>query len=159
MQWLLALETADDPIPACRLLNIFRRKSVKIGTLTLASEPGGYSLLALVETAEAEVEHLFNFLRRTEGVRHVTCYRHEPSSNASLVFMDAGADASRAARLLAAFPGSKLVFANQGKLLLEVPASAAAEESAIAEAGGIPFSQVMTTRDTPSPELVPAESP
>src|SRR5437764_4081316 len=156
MQWLLALETEDDPIPACRLLNIFRRKSVKIGTLTLASQAGGYSLLALVETAEAEVEHLFNFLRRTEGVREVTCYRHTPSANASFVFMDAGADASRAARLLAAFPGSELVFANQGKLLLEVPASAATEESAIAEAGGIPFSQIMTTRDTPSPELVQA---
>ena len=159
MQWLLALETEDDPIPACRLLNIFRRKSVKIGTLTLASGIGGYSLLALVETAESEVEHLFNFLRRTEGVRHVTCYRHEPSTNASFVFMDAGADASRAARLLAALPGSELVFANQGKLLFEVPASAAAEESALAEAGCIPFSLVMTTRETPRSELVPAELP
>jgi hypothetical protein len=156
MQWLLALETEDDPIPACRLLNIFRRKSVKIGTLTITSEPGGYSILALVETAEAEVEHLFNFLRRTEGVRQVTCYRHDPSASASFVFMDAGADASGAARLLAAFPGSTLVFAGQGKLLLEIPSSTPAEEPAFAEAGCVPFSQVMTTRDTPRPELVQA---
>src|SRR5438094_384410 len=91
MQWLLALETEDDPIPACRLLNIFRRKSVKIGVLTLASRPGGYSMLALVETAEAEVEHIFNFLRRTEGVRHVTCYRHQPSPTASFVLKNLAA--------------------------------------------------------------------
>src|SRR6266571_932920 len=98
MQWLLALETEDDPIPACRLLNIFRRKSVKIGTLTLAAGIGGYSLLALVETAESEVEHLFNFLRRTEGVRHVTCYRPEPSANAK--FLLAEANGSGPSRLL-----------------------------------------------------------
>ena len=159
MQWLLALETEEDPIPACRLLNIFRRKSVKIGTLTLASEIGGYSLLALVETAESEVEHLFNFLRRTEGVRHVTCYRHEPSTNASFVFMDAGADASRAARLLAAFPGSELVFASQGKMLLEIPASSPGEEAALSQPGCVPFTRVLTTRENPRPELVPAELP
>jgi|SRR5437762_2773573 len=154
MQWLLALETEDDPIPACRLLNIFRRKSVKIGVLTLASRPGGYSMLALVETAEAEVEHIFNFLRRTEGVRHVTCYRHQPSANASFVFMDTGADASRAARLLAAFPGSELVFASQGKVLLEVPASAPAEELELAEPGCIPFARVFGTCEASRQELV-----
>ncbi len=153
IQWLLALETENDPIPACRLMNIFRRKSVKVATLTLTSEPSGYSLLALVETAESEVEHLFNFLRRTEGVRHVTCYRPEPSANAK--FLLAEANGSGTSRLLETFPGSKLVYRSQSKCLLEIPA-AVREDGVLAEAGCLPFARVMTTRDTPSPELVQA---
>src|SRR6266581_1487823 len=77
MQWLLELETDKDPIATCRLMNIFRRKGVGIVTLSLEAGAAEFSMKALVETAESEVAHIFNFLRRTEGVRHVTCYRDE----------------------------------------------------------------------------------
>jgi len=55
---------------------------------------------ALVETAESEVAHIFNFLRRTGGVLHVTCYRHEPAAGAS-VAAKSGSEGitSRVARL------------------------------------------------------------
>ena len=83
MQWLLELETEKDPISTCRLMNIFRRKGLNIVTLSLEAGPAEFSMKALVETAESEVAHIFNFLRRTEGVRHVTCYRDEGPANAS----------------------------------------------------------------------------
>jgi hypothetical protein len=83
MQWLLELETEKDPISTCRLMNIFRRKGVNIVTLSLEAGPAEFAMKALVETAESEVAHIFNFLRRTEGVRHVTCYRDEGPANAS----------------------------------------------------------------------------
>jgi hypothetical protein len=159
MQWLLALETENDPIPACRLMNIFRRKGVKLEALTLDSEPGGYSLLAVVETAESEVEHLFNFLRRTEGVRHVTCYRPEASANARFLLAAAEPDDSRPARLLETFPGSKLVFRSQGKFLLEIPAGAANKNGALAKAGCVAFARVLSTREAARPDLVPAPAP
>src|SRR5690349_20764023 len=83
MQWLLELDTEKDPISICRLMNIFRRKGVNIVTLSLEAGPAEFSMKARVETAETEAAHIFNFLRRTQGVRHVTCYRHEGSANAS----------------------------------------------------------------------------
>jgi len=83
MQWLLELETEKDPISICRLMNIFRRKGVSIVALSLEAGAAEFSMKALVETAESEVAHIFNFLRRTEGVRHVTCYREERAANAS----------------------------------------------------------------------------
>ena len=49
MKWLIALETDNDPIAACRLMNIFRRKGLKIATLTLAAQPAGFSMMVLVE--------------------------------------------------------------------------------------------------------------
>jgi hypothetical protein len=72
MRWLLALETDNDPIPACRLMNVFRRKSVQVVTLALAAEPAGFSLLAVVESRESDVEHVFHFLRSVGGVRRVS---------------------------------------------------------------------------------------
>src|SRR2546426_8451151 len=83
MEWILELETEKDPISTCRLMNIFRRKGVNIVALSLEAGPAEFSMKALVETAESEVAHIFNFLRRTEGVRHVTCYRDEGPANAS----------------------------------------------------------------------------
>ena len=100
MQWLLQLETEKDPISICRLMNIFRRKSVSIVALSLEAGPAEFSMKALVETAESEVAHIFNFLRRTEGVRHVTCYRHESAADASVTAKgDSQGTTSRAARL------------------------------------------------------------
>lgn len=158
MQWLMALETNSDPISTCRLMNIFRRKGVGVVTLTLAARPEGFSLMALVDTPEADVDHLFNFLRRVEGVDHVTCYRHEPTGNASFVFIDEDPAATNVTRFLETFPESKLIFASHGKYLLEVPAGrrprpAAADSS---ELQFVPFARVKTT--IAKPELVGAQA-
>ena len=63
MQWLVALDTNIDPITSCRLMNIFRRKGVSIVTLAMAARPEGFSIIAVVETPESLVDHIFNFLR------------------------------------------------------------------------------------------------
>ena len=133
MQWLLALETDGDPISICRLMNVFRRKSVNLVTLSLAAGARGFSLMALVETSETEVEHLFNFLRRSAGVEHVTCYLPASAqavgsddlrieSGDSYVFINSGSHSFESARVSESFPGSKVIFASQGKFLVEVPA-------------------------------------
>lgn len=148
MQWLMALEISDDPICTCRLINVFRRKGIRIVTLTMAARPAGFSLIALVETPEAEVEHIFNFLRRTEGVYNVTYYRHEPSGNAAFVFIDADANSSSVSRFLQTFPESKLIFASQGKYLLEIPASGGPVRSALSDSGDqefLPFARVKSS--------------
>jgi hypothetical protein len=158
MQWMISLETENDPIPACRLLNVFRRKGVKIGTLNLAASASGFSLMAVVETAEADVEHIYNFLRRTEGVRHVTCYRHEPSADASFIFVDGSADASIVNRFTQSFPESKIVFASNGKYLFEVlPQTGAQSFDAGADSAQfLPFARVRTTHPELPAELVGA---
>jgi len=158
MQWMISLETENDPIPACRLLNVFRRKGVKIGTLNLAASASGFSVMAVVETPESEIEHVFNFLRRTEGVQHVTCYRHEPSAHASFIFVDGSADSSIVTRFTQSFPESKIVFASNGKYLFEVLSEKGAQAFAagFSEAGFLPFSRVKTTHPSIQTELVGA---
>ncbi len=160
MQWLLTLETNNDMISICRLMNIFRRKSLKITTLAMTARPAGFSLMGVVDSPEADVDYLFNFLRRTEGVQHVTCYRHESFPNASFVFIDSEEDNSSVAQLLKAFPEAKLVFASHGKYLLEIPAdkrrspaSTGAQDPAF-----LPFACVKTTRCAPQPELAEVEA-
>jgi acetolactate synthase regulatory subunit len=160
MQWLLTLETNSDMISLCRLMNIFRRKSLRITTLAMTARPSGFSLMGVVDSAEADVDYLFNFLRRTEGVQHVTCYRHESFPNASFVFIDSEEDSSSVSQVLEAFPESKLVFASRGKYLLEIPAEkrgspalAGSRESAF-----LPFACVKTTRSATDPELAEVEA-
>ena len=152
MRWLMSLETNSDAITICRLMNIFRRKGILLVTLTLAARPAGYSLMALVETAEAEVDHIFHFLRRTEGVHHVTYYRHEPSGNASFVYIDAETDSSNVARFLQTFPESKLIFASQGKYLLEVPANRNSRPAVpgLGQPAVLPFARVRTSLARPT---------
>ena len=149
MKWLVSLETENDPIVACRLMNIFRRKGLKIGTLTLASQAAGYSLMALVESPEAEAEHIFNFLRCTAGVHHVEYFRHQPTADASFIFIDGAEDASSATQVLEAFPGARLLFAGQGKYLLEVPADSGKPRANLADSGFMTFARVRSTRQTP----------
>lgn len=158
MQWLITLETERDLIVVCRIMNILRRKGLNVATLALAARSAGFSLMTVVESADTEVDHIFNYLRRTEGVQHVTCYRHEPSQDASFVFIDGDADNSRIARVLEAFPGSHLIFASHGKYLLEVPADSnrQALTRGFAEPEVLPFACVRTTRNVASPELVSA---
>jgi acetolactate synthase regulatory subunit len=155
MQWLLTLETNDDMISVCRLMNIFRRKSLEITTLVMTARPSGFSVIGVVDSAEADIDYLFNFLRRTEWVQHVTCYRHESFPNASFVFIDSEEDNSSVTQALKAFPESKLVFASHGKYLLEIPverrrnpALAGARDPAF-----LPFACVKTTRTATHPQL------
>ena len=156
MKWLVALETDNDPIPACRLMNIFRRKGVQIVTLSLAGAPAGFSLLAVVETAEAGVDHIFNFLRRVESVRNVTWYRQEFSAQASFVLVDADADPSGVARCAQIFPESKLVFSSGGKHLYEVTARSRALAAALSPGDTVltPFTRAKSARNISRPELV-----
>jgi hypothetical protein len=158
MQWLITLESEQDLIVTCRLMNVFRRKGLKIVTFAMAARPSGLSVMAVLESPEADVDHIFNLLRRAGGVQHVTCYRHEPSEDAAFIFIDADADTSRVADILKVFPGSKLIFASHGKYLLEVPAESrrqtAAPAFSIPEV--LPLACVKTTRTVPHPELVVA---
>jgi len=160
MQWLLTLETDNDMISICRLMNIFRRKGLKITTLAMTARPAGFSLMGVVNSAEGDIDYLFNFLRRTEGVQHVTCYRHEPFPNASFVFIDSEEDNSGVTRVLEAFPESKLIFASHGKYLLEIPAekrfgsvSAGSQDPAF-----LPFACVRTTRIASAMEFAEARA-
>jgi acetolactate synthase regulatory subunit len=160
MQWLLTLETDDDMISICRLMNIFRRKSLKITTLAMATRTAGFTVMGVVDSAEADIDYLFNFLRRTEGVQHVTCYRHESFPKASFVFIDSEEDSSSVARVLEVFPESKLIFASHGKCLLEIPA-ATRRNAASADARDpayLPFACVKTTRSATRPELAPVQA-
>ena len=160
MKWLVSLETESDPITGCRLMNIFRRKGVKIVTLAMTAQAAGYSLIALVDSPETEVEHIFNFLRRTAGVHEVTSYRHEPTADATFVFVNAERDPSSVTRLLRDFPESKVVFAGHGKYLLEVPAGGhpAAAVSGPGDAEFLPFARTKSSRSVPRPELVAAQA-
>ncbi len=78
MRWLIALETEQGLITPCRLMNIFRRKGLKIITLAMAAQPSGYSITATIESPEENADHVFNVLRRTEGVRHVIIDKKPP---------------------------------------------------------------------------------
>lgn len=130
MQWLITLETEQDLIVTCRLMNVFRRKGMKIATLAMATRPDSISMMAVLDSPESDVEHLFNFLRSMEGVERVSYYQHQTSADASFLFIDADADTSRVAEVLRTLPGSKLIFASHGKYLLEVPAESRREPSA-----------------------------
>ena len=160
MQWLLTLETNDDMISICRLMNIFRRKSLSITTLAITARPAGFSLMGVVDSPEADVDYLFNFLRRTEGVQHVTCYRHESFPNASFVLIDSEEDNSGVSRVLRAFPESKLVFASNGKYLLEIPAEKRWSQASTGfqDPAFLPFACVKTTRRIPQPELAQVQA-
>ncbi|HET7840859.1 MAG TPA: hypothetical protein VFM21_04605 [Terriglobia bacterium] len=156
MKWLLSLETNSDPITTCRLMNIFRRKGLKLITLAMSSQPSGYTMMVLVETPEGEAEHIFNFLRMTPGVEHVDSYRHEPSADAAFLFVDGAADTSSVTRILQSLPGAKLLFASHGKYLLEVPSEAGAVHPNLGQAGVLSFARVRTTRSALQAEAVGA---
>ena len=158
MQWLLTLESDRDPIVICRLMNVFRRKGLSIETLALAAKPEGYSCITVVDTPGTEIDHIFNFLRRTEGVSNVACYRHEPSSAASFVFVESNANPENISRILEVLPGSKIIFASHGKYLFEVRSEShlPPKISGLGESGFLPLSRVKTSRQISQMELVGA---
>ena len=156
MQWLITLETEQDLIVTCRLMNVFRRKGLKITTLAMAARPQGFSMMAVLNSPESDIDHLFNLLRRTEGVERVSYYQHQTSADVSFVFIDADADTSRVGDVLKTFPGSKLIFASHGKYLLEVPAESRRQPAApaLGLTGFLPFACVKSTRTAPSPPVL-----
>jgi len=158
MQWLITLETEQDLIVTCRLMNVFRRKGLKIATLAMSARPDAFSMMAVLESPEADVDHIFNYIRCIEGVRSVTYYRHETSENAGFIFVDAGADSSRTADILKTFPESKLIFASHGKFLFEVPTESRRRTAQpdFAIPAILPFAFVKTTRSAPHLEMAVA---
>jgi hypothetical protein len=123
MQQLFTIDTETDLIVVCRLLNIFRRKGVKVDRLTIVSNPAGFSLVLLFEAAEAEIEHIFNFVRRTEGVNQASCYRHGCSKDSpSFALVDTHSEHLDSASWAEFLPRSPWVFASDGKALAETGA-------------------------------------
>jgi hypothetical protein len=139
-------------------MNVFRRKGMKITTLALATRPHCFSMMAVLDSPESDIDHLFNFLRAMEGVERVSYYQHQISADASFVFIDADADTTRVAEVLRTFPGSKLVFASHGKYLLGVPAESRRQHTAPAFdlPDFHPFACVKSIRTVPGPVLVGA---
>ena len=158
MQWLLTLESDRDPIVLCRLMNIFRRKGLEIGTMALAAKQETYSLMAVVDSPEADVDHIFNFLRRTDGVVGVTFYQHEPTRDASFIFVESAENSENLRRIQKAFPECKVIFASHGKYLVEVPSgtSLGTEVPGLCEPGFLSLSRVKTSGQHQHLELVGA---
>lgn len=155
MQWLIELQTNDDPISTCRLLNIFRRKGLKLEALAMARRPGAFGLTAVVDFAESELGHIFSYLRRTEGVLGVNCYRQDSPAEASFVLVSADSDDASTGLVLDAFADAKLIFATQGTCLLEVPRGSRLP-SALSGLEYVPFVRVMSSEDVARPEPVGA---
>jgi len=158
MQWLLTLESDRDAILLCRLMNIFRRKGLEIETMALTAKSESYSLMAVVDTPEADVDHIFNFLRNTDGVQGVTFYQHEPSLDASFIFVESAENPENLKRLQEAFPESKVIFASHGRYLVEVPSGLASGKQipGLGEPNFLPLSRVRTSQQHPQMELVGA---
>ena len=156
MKWLLALETEKDLIVICRVMNIFRRKGAQVDSLALAAGTGNFCTMAVLDTRETDVDHLFHFLRRMDGIQHVSYYRHEPSANASFVFVDAGAESGAMSpdHLSEIFPGARLIFASSGKFLFEVlgPNLTRPAQWDPGSPEVMPFARVRTTRPLPEPQ-------
>ncbi len=153
MTWLFTIDIEDDPIVACRLLNIFRRKGLKLRTLAMASADAGFRVAALADAAETDIEHIFNFFRRTDGVLHVAYYRSTTPGAGSFVFVEPEARGVDAAQWPQMFPGARLVFASHGSVLIELPAGAAGPSGLNPPGfpGSIPFACVRNTRSSNAP--------
>ncbi|MGH9356453.1 MAG: hypothetical protein ACRD10_10015 [Terriglobia bacterium] len=148
MKWIFAIEAENDLIVICRLMNALRRKALAPSSFAMSRSAEQYAVTLMAELPESEVEHYFNFFRRTEGVQHVTYYRHNPEPPASFIYVDMEAPALELSRWAQLFPGSRLVFASHGKALLEVPADFSADRPL--EHNVTPFAQVRTTHGAPS---------
>ena len=160
MQWLLTLESDRDPIVLCRLMNIFRRKGLEIETLALNAKAESYSLMAVVESPQKDVDHIFHFLRESSGVLGVAYYRHEPTQDASFIFVESAENPENIKRIQEAFPESKVVFASHGKYLVEIPSGlfTGAKFPGLEEPGFLPLSRVRASQHYPQMELVGAAS-
>jgi hypothetical protein len=153
MQLLLVLESEKDAITLCRLMNIFRRKGLKLATLALSSGSESYSIVVVAETTEAQADHLFHFLRRTSGVRHVTSYRPEAPTEAPFIFVDAAGGSVTLARLQEAFPESEIIFASGGKFLVSNPNRVSPSARELGEARYVPMAPAQSTRSAETQSL------
>jgi acetolactate synthase small subunit len=158
MQWLLTLECDRDPIVLCGLMNIFRRKGLEIENLALGAMPESYSLMAVVDSPEGDVDHIFNFLRRTDGVLGVTYYQHERTQDASFIFVESAENSENLKLIQEAFPECRVIFASHGKYLVEVPSgtSKGAQIPGLGAPGFLPLSRMKTSGQARQMELVGA---
>ena len=158
MQWLVTIQTDKDPITTCRLVNIFRRKGVQVLNLAMAAQSSGFSVISVVETPESEAEHVYNFLRRMEGVTYVAYYRHAGSDEASFIFVDAATDRGRLARFLETYPEATLIFASHGKYLFELPAKdrSCANGQSLNETEFFPLACMRSSRQLAESEMLSA---
>jgi hypothetical protein len=135
LKWLFTIDTEDDQIVFCRLMNAFRRKGAKIFRMSMATLSGSYCIMVLLEGHTDEIEHIFHFVRRTEGVNNVAYYRECATDEASFVFVDGEGQSLEMTRWPELFPGANLVFASHGKVLFEIPAGSAWPSSASRSSG------------------------
>jgi hypothetical protein len=117
-------------------------------------------MMAVLDSPESDIDHLFNFLRGMEGVERVSYYQHQTSADASFVFIDADADTSRVAEILKTFPGSKADLCQPRKVSARVPKESRRQHAAPAFGMPefLPFACVKSTRTVPSPVLVGAQA-
>lgn len=141
MKYLITIEMEEDLIVVCRLMNVLRRKGARPDTLAMARRAEGYALMMLAEIKEAEADHLFHFIRRAEGVHHVSYYQHDVTEPASYVLVESSGELAGVSEFARQLPGARLVFSGHGATLLEVPAGESVP------AGSIPFARVRSTRD------------
>lgn len=141
MKYLLNIETQEDLIVVCRLMNVLRRKGARPVNLAMSSTPEGYALMMLAEIKETEAEHLFHFIRRAEGVRHAAYYRHDASEPASYVLLETPGDLGDVSVFERQLPGSRRVLSGHGAAVWEVPSGGTESP-----AGAIPFVLVRSTR-------------
>lgn len=160
MQCLLTLESDRDSIVLCRLMNIFRRKGMEIETMALDAKPESYSLMAVVDTPQANINHIFHFLRRTDGVQAVTLYQHEPALDASFILVESAGNPEDFKRFQEAFPECKVIFSSHGRYLVEVPPGIpfGKQIPGLDESRFLQLSRVRTSQQHPQMELVGAAS-
>lgn len=123
MRVLFTIDAESDLIAFGRLVNTFRRKGIGLDRMTLASASEAFRIVVLFEAPEAEIEHIFNFVRRTEGVRRVGYHRPGgPEDSVSFALVDIESERPGSDGWTQIFPHSKWVFASDGKALIEMGA-------------------------------------
>lgn len=153
MQWLIILEIDSDPIALCRLVDVFRRKGLKVTSMTATSSSVETSFVALVECDEPLMEHMFHFLRRSAGIQKVSYYRNQEAESAThLLLTFADSSGKPVGRILQGVPGARLVFSNGKSYLFEFLGKAKEHEAVqvIPQENCLPFNHIKTGGITPA---------
>ena len=153
MQWLIILEMDSDPIALCRLMDVFRRKGLKIASMTVASGSVKTSFVALVECDEAHMDHMFHFLRRSADIQKVSYYRNQEVGSAThLLLTPTDSPVKSVGRILQGVPGARLVFSSGESYLFEFSGKAKEHKAVqtIPQENRLPFSHVKTGGIAPS---------
>ena len=153
MRWLIILEMDCDPIALCRLMDVFRRKGLKVASMATTSSAIKTSFVALVECDEALMEHMFHFLRRSAGIRKVSYYRNQGVRSAThLLLTPTDSLGKSVGRILQGVPEARLVFSSGESYLFEFSGKAKEHEAVqtIPQENCLPFSHVKTGGITPA---------